>query len=113
MMRALLTTISLIVLLVSCNEIEKGTPDCIVEKIKEFDRDGGCDDRHADKYVFRGKDVYVMDPGTCGADMSSGVFDGECNLLGSLGGITGNTQIEGEEFSTAVFIQTIWRNEGK
>ena len=50
----------------------------------------------------------MFDPGTCGADMTSEVIDEDCNSLGYLGGIAGNVQISGTNFSEAVFIKVIW-----
>ena len=83
----------------------------MVKKIKEFARGHGCDDRSVGKHEFQGGIVYVMSPGTCGADMGADVFDEECNLLGMLGGITGNGKINGEEFSKAIFIETVWKKK--
>jgi len=40
--------------------------------------------------------------------MTSEVADSDCNSLGLLGGIAGNTIINGEEFSNAKFIKTTW-----
>jgi hypothetical protein len=50
----------------------------------------------------------VFDPGTCGADMAAEVIDSECNSLGNLGGIAGNTEINGANFSNAILESTIW-----
>lgn len=101
----------MIIVLASCNksDIKKGTPDCIVHKINDFDKESGCDDRKVDRYKFQGQDVYVFEPGTCGADMTSEVVDDQCNTLGYLGGITGNTEINGEFFSSASFQENIWK----
>lgn len=53
--------------------------------------------------------VYVFNIGnTCGADMSSDVIDAECNNLGYLGGFDGNWEINGEDFSNAIFVKTVW-----
>lgn len=52
--------------------------------------------------------VYVFDPGTCGDDMTSEVVDSECNSIGFLGGISGNMEINGEDFSTATFESLTW-----
>lgn len=55
-----------------------------------------------------GKTVYVFDQGPCGNDMTSEVVDSECKNLGYLGGITGNKEINGQDFSSAEFVKTIW-----
>jgi hypothetical protein len=94
----------------ACNKLDiaKGTPDCVEDHIRNFNKNAVCDDATVKEYTFQGIDVYVYDPGTCGADMSSAVTDSGCNTLGYLGGFTGNTKINGEEFSNAVFVRTIW-----
>lgn len=69
-----------------------------------------CDDAHVDLYGFQGQNVYVFDPGTCGADMAAAV-DENCNALGTLGGFVGNTKINGEEFSNAKRIREVWRDK--
>jgi hypothetical protein len=96
-------------LLSGCYDIEEGTPECMRKKIKQYAKGQGCDDRSVGSYEFQGKVVYVMSSGTCGADMGADVFDEQCNLLGMLGGITGNTTINGGDFSKAIFIETVWR----
>lgn len=63
-----------------------------------------------DEYEFQGKRVYTFFQGNCGADMATGVVDDKCKSLGSLGGITGNTKINGEDFSNAKFKKTVWSN---
>ncbi len=100
-----------VLVLLSCNklDLEKETPKCVENKIKNFDKEQSCDNGvNVKKYAFQGKTVYVFDPGTCGADMTSEVIDSDCNSLGFLGGISGNTKINGEEFSNATFEGIIW-----
>ncbi len=94
-----------------CHDIEEGAPECMVKKIKQFSNGHGCEDRSVGQYEFQGAMTYVMSPGTCGADMGADVFDEQCNLLGMLGGITGNTTINGGDFSKAVFVQLVWQNK--
>lgn len=97
----------------SCEKIEiaDGTPICIQEKIKSFEKSAGCDNAKVDEYEFQSETMYVFDPGTCGADMSAGVMNAKCVSKGYLGGITGNTKINGESFSNAKYIRTVWRKE--
>jgi len=101
-----------IIALTSCNklDIEAGTSTCVVEKIKSFNKSSICDNADVTEYIFQGKTVYVFNPGnTCGADMTSDVIDSDCNRLGFLGGESGITKINGEEFSHATFVKTIWK----
>lgn len=98
--------------MISCNEIdiEPGTPICIENRIVNFNKTSICDDAHVAEYIFQGNTVYVFSPGsTCGADLSSEVIDSDCNSLGFLGGLSGNTKINGENFLNAKFVRTVWR----
>jgi len=97
----------------SCQlDIEPGTPGCIQSRIKDFSDKGiPCETgKSVQKYSFQDMTVYVFEPGTCGNDMTADIFDSNCNNLGFLGGIAGNTEINGEDFSNAVFIETVWNN---
>jgi len=38
------------------------------------------------------------------------VYDTDCNNLSFLGGIQGNSEINGKDFSKATFVKTIWKN---
>lgn len=103
----LLTLVSII----SCQklDIEKGTPNCIENLIIDFENSQSCENGvNVKKYTFQGMAVYVFDPGICGFDVTSEVVDSECNSLGYLGGISGNTEINGEDFSNALFESTVW-----
>lgn len=99
----------------SCDklEIEAGTPDCVKEKIADFDKsqsfckDGGTS---VTKHTFQNKTVYAFNPGNCGNDLEAEIIDAECNQLGFLGGIAGNTKINGEEFSNATFVSIVWED---
>ena len=93
---------------ISCNKIGN-SPDCIQEKINDFKKTAFCEDGSKVKeYKLQGEIVYLFENGNCGADLASGVFDSECNELGWIGGLTGNTEINGVEFSTANYRKTIW-----
>ena len=94
----------------SCQK-EKISPDVakpVRKHIEAFNENAICNDAHVDEYKFQDKLVYVFEQGTCGADMTSTVENSDGKALGSLGGITGNTMINGENFSTATFIRTVW-----
>lgn len=95
----------------SCKKTDESkAPDCLESRINSF---GGyaCDHGATVKaYTFQNHTVYVFDPGNCGADMTSEVFDHSCKSLGHLGGIMGNTRINGEDFSNAVFVEQVWSN---
>ncbi|HLG03296.1 MAG TPA: hypothetical protein VI731_06850 [Bacteroidia bacterium] len=110
-MKTIVVLITSALLVISnCNksDIAKGTPECVQKKIKEFDKSSSCNDARVKEYLFQGKHVFVFEPGTCGADMTSEVMDSGCSTLGYLGGISGNTKINGEEFSTAMYVKIVW-----
>jgi len=46
----------------------------------------------------------------CGGDLASYVLSENCDTLGFLGGIAGNTIINGEPFSNAEFRGMVWSN---
>jgi hypothetical protein len=95
-------------ILTSCKKDNK-TPACIDTKVNEFKNIISCNTGSKVKqFEFQSKLVYVFDPGTCGADMTSEVLDENCNSLGFLGGIMGNTKINGADFSQAKYKSTLW-----
>jgi len=97
--------------LISCNKEEESSkviPRCISNLITEFKKSASCNDSKVDQYRFQDQIVFVFDPGTCGADMQASVIDFNCDSLGALGGIDGNTEINGEDFANAQFIKTVW-----
>ena len=100
--------------LISCQKpkIEKGTPVCVENMIIDFDKKESCDNGvNVKKYFFQGEMVYVFNPGTCGADMTSLVIDSGCDSLGFLGGISGNSEINGEDFANATFMSIVWEKQ--
>lgn len=94
----------------SCKKVvlEDDDPVCLKGKIRDFDRTEDCASASVDAYSFQGQTVYVFSPGNCGADMQSEVLDGDCKVLGALGGIMGNMEINGESFSNAEYIRNVW-----
>lgn len=111
MKKAIILILMVIVSVGGCRKISsaKGTPRCIDDKIREFEKNSSCSDIHVDQYTFQSGTVYLFDPGTCGADMQSPVYDNNCKHLGDLGGFTGNTKINGEDFSSATLVKTVWK----
>jgi hypothetical protein len=98
--------------LTACEKIDSDTPDCIKNLIKHHDGLGLCQTgAFLNLYTFQGQNVYVFDPGQCGADMAATVYSANCEKLGILGGIAGNTKINGVEFGqVAVKIKTLWKD---
>ena len=87
------------------------TSPCVDSKINDFKKNTPCSKGSAVKqYTFQGSTVYAFEPGTCGNDMTTEVINEDCKTLGYLGGISGNTTINGEEFSKAKFEKVVWSN---
>lgn len=97
---------------VSCekSEIEKGVPACVEEAIKMFSNAACSEGAHVKEYTFQDETVFVFSQGSCVADGRQEVIDEECNSLGFLGGVAGNYTINGEDFSNATYIRTVWDN---
>ena len=100
--------------ILSCNKTNsENIPQCIQTKIEEFGKNQSTCPTGAkvDEYKFQEKTVYVFDPGLCGDDMASDVYDSNCNYLGFLGGIMGNDTINGNSFSNkAIYQERVWEN---
>jgi len=62
-------------------------------------------------YEFQNKMVYLFEEGPCGADITTPVYDENCNKLGELGGFLGNIKIKGVNFSEAIFKEIIWQQK--
>ncbi len=108
--------IASVVFLFTCcqkTELNKDTPECIKQKISEYkNSSAACETgKSVYRYSFQGKDVYVFNPGDCGADMMSAVFGSDCNSICGLGGIAGNMMCNGENFYKNATDETlIWEN---
>lgn len=97
----------------SCRKEEPSLPDCISTMTATFVKSEQTCPTHASvkAYSFQSREVYVFDPGDCGADMAMDVYDDRCEYLGMLGGIAGLSKINGVEFiSNATYLRTIWKN---
>jgi hypothetical protein len=99
---------SLILMAFQCNK-HTNYP-CINSKISAFQNQ--CCDQGArvDEFTFQQEQVFVFNLGTCGADLPAYVLTSDCDTLGFLGGIAGNTTINGEDFSNAEPTGTVWSN---
>lgn len=111
-MKNILLFIGLFSLATACRQLDiaEGTPECIQKKIENFKPETCEDGANVNEYAFQGKLVYTFEHGTCGSDMTTEVTDANCTTLGHLGGIAGNTTINGEDFGDAKFMRTIWKN---
>lgn len=96
----------------SCEKIDKDSPDCIKDKVREFAKHKICESGSSvSQYLFKDGNVYLFGEGNCGADLGSSVYDESCEYLGFLGGIAGNMVIQGVRFDQeAVFVKKIWED---
>lgn len=85
-------------------------PKALQPIINQFSSAPPCKDAHVDEFEFQGKLVYALVPGTCGADMGTDIFAADGTKLGMLGGFSGKTSINGEDFDKAIFKRTLWKN---
>lgn len=83
-------------------------PTCISKKIEVFEKESCKKGPSVKEYTFQAKRVFVFSQENCGSDMTSEVVDQNCVNLGYLGGIAGNTSINGEDFSKALLVKTVW-----
>lgn len=98
------------IFLISCRikQEERSLPNAIAQKISSFSSASTCNDARVDEKKYQNNVVYVFEEGSCVADKETNVYAADGKLLGSLGGFAGNTQINGADFSSAVFIKTVW-----
>jgi len=112
MRKMLLYTITFVFLMACKTHKPSSTADaasaCIKKSIENFSKTECDKNPNVKEYTFQGQKVFVFDPGQCGADMTSEVFDKDCKSIGFLGGFEGNVKINGEDFSNALLVKTVW-----
>jgi len=81
---------------------------CLQDKIDAFKKTTCAEGACVKQYQFQKTIVYAFIPGNCGADLSTDIVNSSCETIGFLGGIMGNTKINGEEFSQAVLVKSVW-----
>lgn len=108
--RFLILISSLFLLAFQCDKEHNEIPPCIDSKIAAFSTEACPSGATVKSYNFQSNTVYVFDFGPCGADMALPVLNNNCDTLGFLGGISGNTMINNQDFASAEFLQTIWFN---
>ena len=91
-------------------ETKKSDNSCLQIKIAEFKKTACANGATIKQFQFQNREVFAFNPGNCGADMTTEIIDSNCESLGFLGGIMGNTKIKGENFSKAELIKIIWES---
>jgi hypothetical protein len=95
-----------------CEKNKYDAPGCIEDKIDEFIANITCDKgAYVALYKFNEEDVYVFYDGDCSNELGATVYSSNCLNLGFLGGLSGNTFIQGVNFYVyARYIKSIWEN---
>jgi hypothetical protein len=111
-MKAIFVFCLLAMLCAGCRKNYSRETECIQASVESFKKTAICDSGASVRaYEFAGLTVYVFHPGNCGADMQAPVLDQNCRVLGYLGGLAGNTRINGVEFSSnSYYLRTVWSN---
>ena len=108
-MKQFLCILALSVALLSACKKSNNLEDCIDQRIVTFNMEAMCQNGSiVTRHHFQGETVYVLREGNCGADFQDEVIDVYCATLGYLGGIAGNSQINGEDFNNAHLVDTLW-----
>lgn len=113
------TSFILLIILISgfssCQKVEIKTevPPCIEEQIQSYEKSKlPCESgKSVYRYIFNDRYVYIFNPGDCGADMMSDIYDENCVRLCGLGGIAGNLLCEEINFWEEASDETlIWED---
>ena len=84
---------------------------CLSEKIKFIKKYAGHYQAYIIEYEFQNRLVYYINPGTGSEDEQYAIIDINCDTLGNLEGIVGNSIINGEDFyNNARKLRIIWKN---
>ena len=110
MQKIILLAIVSITILNSCKKCDdqNNIPACIQERIEEFTTNPSCAES-VEEYLFQGAVVYAFENGICPADIPTEILSASCNTIGSIGGLSGNKEVNGEDFDNATFVRTVWK----
>lgn len=106
---------TLVIILSGCKkeDLKVEVPGCIEKEINTFKKSPFACDEEAKvvRYDFQNKQVYLFKPGNCGADMPTNIYDSNCNLICTLGGLAGNILCNAEIFfENATNEILVWEN---
>ena len=97
--------------LFSCGDDEPELPACIDAELQVFITESCSGSATLELWRFRGQDVYYFNSGTCVSEPFADIFDAECNLLCTLGGISGNGICDGTDWNgNATLTSTLFEN---
>jgi len=110
-MKYLASLLFVSVFLFSCGDDDLDIPQCIDEELQAFIPEGCPGTSDLTLWRFQGQDVYCFAYGDCISDTYAEIFNQNCVLLCTLGGISGNNICEGAEWDTsAERISLIYQN---
>jgi len=98
--------------IVSCGDDNNpDLPECIDAELQTFITEACEDTADLTLWRFRGQDVYCFAYGTCISDTYADIFDADCNLICTLGGISGNNNCDGTIWDqNATYIRLLYQN---
>jgi len=104
--------ISNLVIFLSCGKYDlSNTPHCLVNSIDFINTYIGRCPAFIIEYEFQNNIVYYVDPGSCSEDEQFPILNTNCDTLGYLAGIAGNSIINGDDFYIkAKKLRTVWKN---
>ena len=108
-LRYLFNFLIICIVVISCNsyDLPAGTPDCIKEKIQDFEKNSICDSVRVERYDYEGQKIFCFVESCC-CDIGSNWYDENCNVVcitGTIGG-TINCTIE---IDSLEFEEVIWQ----
>jgi hypothetical protein len=88
--------------------MEKDVPPCIETSTKERVKEVTNVNAVVLEYEFQNQLVYVYDLDPDNADSKADILNTDCQSIGYLGGLERNREVNGEDFSSAVFKRKVW-----
>lgn len=97
---------------VSCGDDDTvDLPACIDTELDTFKVEACAGTADLTLWRFRGQDVYCFAYGTCISDTYADIFDADCNLICTLGGISGNNDCDGTAWDqNATYISLLYQH---
>ncbi len=109
----LLTILSLFIGLAfySCGDDDPELPACIDAELQTFITESCAGSATLELWRFRGQDVYCFNSGTCISAPFADIYDAECNLICTLGGVDNNNDCDGAAWDqNASLTSVLFRN---
>ena len=99
-----------VLLLVSCETDDPTViPVCIDQEIPVFAQTACPSTGDLTVWSFDGEDVFCFNEGTCYTDAMAYIYDADCNLLCTLGGVDNNTICQGLQWdANAIYIELVY-----